>query len=80
MDITKREYIDNKYKGILEHKQRNLENIMEKLDDEHQRKCTFNPQIFSNKYESKQKRNINKFLDDQAFHLKKVEDKVNQVN
>jgi len=78
LEITKKDYIDNKVKGIIFSKKKNLENIVSKFDEEFEKNHTFFPATNTN-YELVKKRELNQFLEDQNFHLKKIEDKRNQV-
>jgi len=76
--MTKKDYIDNKVKGIIFSKKKNLENIASKFDEKFEKNYTFFPATNTN-YELVKKRELNQFLEDQNFHLKKIEDKRNQV-
>lgn len=75
MDITKKSFIDEKVKGQLFSKQKNLENIVQKLDEEFDKIHPFTP-LINSEYEP---RNFTQFIEDQAFYLKKIEDKKLQL-
>lgn len=61
----------------MEKKNRSLEAIQEKVNDEFQKKYTFTPNIEKSKNQNIAKRNLGQFLEDQANHKKKIQEKLN---
>lgn len=71
--------VEEKIKKWIEKKNKNLEIIQEKLDDEYQKNCTFAPSINVDK-KSMIKRNFDQFYYDQESHKKKITEKITTVN
>ena len=70
-----REQIDEKVKKTLEKKKKNLEKIEAKIYEHQKIEETFTPVINHRKGENKERRNLNKFLDDQKNFSQKVKQK-----
>ena len=70
-----REQIDEKVKKTLEKKKKNLEKIEAKMYEQQKQEETFNPVINHRKGETEEKRNLNKFLNDQKNFSKKIKEK-----
>jgi hypothetical protein len=75
-DFTKRNKIDEKVKSWIDKKNKNLEVIQEKLNEDFQKNCTFAPSVQKG---ANQKRNLNQFLEDQEQHKKKIQTKLEQL-
>lgn len=75
-DFTKRNKIDEKVKSWIDKKNKNLEIIQEKLNEDFQKNCTFAPSVQKG---ANQKRNLNQFLEDQEQHKKKIQTKLDQL-
>jgi hypothetical protein len=79
LDIVRPEHIDNKVKGYLSNKQKKLNGIADKMNEEFTQKYTFSPELITNEGKSQnslQKRKFDQFINDQYSHNKKVQDKV----
>jgi glutaredoxin 2 len=66
-------------KNWIERKNKNLEIIQERIDEEFQKNHTFTPQINFDKKSSVIKRNFDQFLEDQANYKKRLTDKISMV-
>jgi len=71
LDTGKREHIDNKVNNYIAKKQKNLENITGKMNEEFMNKHTFSPELQNNDPRNPEKRNLDQFLNDQNNHTKK---------
>ena len=79
LEITRPDYIQSKIKNILKKKVKTLENIVNKTDEEFQRKCPFVPTVNLG-HTNKKKRHINEFMKDQLGYVRKTNDKVERVH
>ena len=75
-----REQIDEKVKKTSEKKKKNLEKIEAKIYEHQKIEETFTPVINHRKGENKERRNLNKFLDDQKNFSQKCETKKRKLN
>jgi len=80
LSSVKTDYIGNKVKEYLIQKQKKIENITEKINEEMKQKCTFNPEILNTnpEYDQSVKRSLEQFLEDQNKHKEKIEKKVEE--
>lgn len=71
--------IKNKVEQFLNKKQKVIDEISNKVDEEFIKNCTFKPEIFSEQ-SNQEKRNLKEFVEDQNNHLIKVNGKIFKVN
>lgn len=71
--------MDDKIKNWIEKKNKNLEIIQEKVNEEFQKNYTFTPAVNVDKKSSMIKRNFEQFYNDQETHKKKITEKLNIV-
>jgi hypothetical protein len=76
LETVNRDYIDHKIKNYLSNKQKKVESIQNKINEDFMQKHTFNPELVSEPKGLAERRNFDQFLMDQNNHNKKVQDKI----
>lgn len=81
LSVVKRENIDMKVGSYLSRKQKKIESIAEKMNEEFQQKYTFSPELVTvdPTSETAQRRKLDQFLNDQYTHTRKIQEKVLQA-
>lgn len=77
-EFSKKTKIDEKIKNWIDKKNRSLEVIQEKLNEDFQKVYTFTPNVGNSK-NSMIKRNFGQFLEDQENHKKKIKEKLDML-
>ena len=76
LEAHQRERIAEKIEKFLEKKTKNLEVIQERVNEEFEKVYTFTPQINS---EKNIRRNFEQFINDQFNHIKKMNEKIQNL-